>query len=577
MAQQPNAGYNHHRGAVPLLQETSPFRTGLFMVVNLAAFIAANAFWQYLATGQWLDFSLHAYRRDLATPLGEMLLRPLSIFSHPWLILVAGLLLGVILLMPILVSVLYRLALAAPFVVVVAVIGRAPVLAVVLAAGCLLAARTRLRSDLPFLAAMLGFVPAGVYLYFFAFFGTDTAAVQPLQRLVLAAPVILAVVVAVLGLATVLGLTRFVGFKPDIAWPVLLLLLAGAVTIFYTQVGTDELEYALITENLAAGDAVFEPQAVETWKRQNHAEKVDDKYLQRLRRQVINCCLSFVSRYPTSERAPAVLWVAAQAASLQVDSSALQVGLVKYSAAYPAQASAALWERLAGEYGHSPQAGVAYWRLGELAMRRGEVRQAYAYLVRAQGKLASQSVAAAPAAGKSITDVFTPTPSVPADRYYAEAAFAVRKLLWLMDSNEVLNDLPSAEALAAYLNCNPCDAHYLERLSELAGTYEHTHLEDNLKLAVALACPSPYERAEMLILLAAKKGSDAAVEANYELGRLVLRTAGAPALPLVENMHKAEDYFRAIQAAGQSPWKSLAEEYLATLAVTSRSTQASQP
>jgi len=451
------------------------------------------------------------------------------------------------------------------------------VLAVVLAFGCLLASRTRLRSDLPFLATVLGFVPAGVYLYFFAFFGADTAAVQPLQRLVLAGPFVLAVVVAVLASAAVLGLSRLVGFKPDVAWPVLLLLLAGAVTIFYTQVGTDELEYALVTENLAAGDAVFEPEALETWKRQNHAERFDDPYLHRLQRQVIDCCLSFVSRYPASERAPAVLWVAAQAASLQVDGPALQVGLVKYSAAYPLQASAALWERLAGEYGASPQAGVAYWRLGELAMRRGEVRQAYAYLVRAQGKLAGQTVAAAPAAVKSITDVFAPTPSVPAERYYAEAAFAAGKLLWLMDSDDVLNDVPSAEALAAYLNCNPCDAHYLDRLSELAGTYEHTHMGDHLKLAVALACPNPYERAEMLILLASRKGSPAAIEANYELGRLVLQTAGAPALPLVENLHKAEDYFRAIQAAGPSPWKSLAEEYLATLAAANRSAQAGQP
>ena len=83
---------------------------------------------------------------------------------------------------------------------------------------------------------------------------------------------------------------------------------------------------------------------------------------------------------------------------------------------------------------------------------------------------------------------------------------------------------------------------------------------------MALACPNLYERAEMLILLAARGDPDAAIEANYELGRLTMRTAEAPALPLVENLRQAEDYFRAVQAAGISPWKPLAEEYLAALA-----------
>jgi hypothetical protein len=314
---------------------------------------------------------------------------------------------------------------------------------------------------------------------------------------------------------------------------------------------------------------------MDAWTRENRTEGLNPQTLririqddlQRRRQELSARCLRFVERYPGSERAPAALWAAAQAASTQLDGPALQVGLVKCSASHPSQASVALWERLAASYPDSPQAALAYWRLGELAMRRGEVHQAYQLLNKAmEGLTRRPPQAEAASVGGPVGEVFSASPSAPSDRYYGEVTFAVRRLLWLMDSNDVLDDLPSTEALAAYLNCNPLDAHYPDRLSALAGLYEQTRLGDNLKLAVAQACPNLYDRAEMLILLAARGDTDTAIEANYELGRLAMRTAEAPALPLVENLRQAEDYFRAIQAAEASPWKPLAEEHLAALA-----------
>ncbi|MCJ7543212.1 MAG: hypothetical protein MUP47_01395 [Phycisphaerae bacterium] len=584
MARQTDTGYDHHRGAQPLLQQSGPVLQAAYAAANLAVFCTVNVFWRYLATGQWVDISLSSYRRDLGTPLGEILLRPLSVFSHPWMILVAGVLLGGMIFAPILITVLHRLALAAVFVTVVAAVGHAPVLGAALGVGCLLAARTRLRSDMPFLAVLLGLALVAVYLYFFALFGFESSAVQPIQRLVLVAPFVLAVVVAVLGAAVALGLARATGFRPDVIWPVMLVVAAVPVVAFYALLGPAELEYTLIAEQLATGDPVFEPVTLDAWSRQNPTEglnpqtlriRIEDD-LERRWQELAARCLRFVERYPGSERAAAALWVAAQAASAQLDGPALQVGLIKCSASYPVQASASLWERLGQEYPRSPQAGLAHWRLGELAMRRGEVHQAYTHLVKAQEELTRRAAQpAAPPGGGPFAKIFSPEPSVPSDRYYDEAAFAVRRLQWLMDSNDVLNALPSAEALAAYLNCNPRDTHYLDLLSRLAGLYEQTHLGDNLKLAVALACPNLYERAEMLILLADRGDTDAAIEANYELGRLTMRTAEAPALPLVENLRQPEDYFRAIQAASPSPWKPLAEEHLASLARRTASPPAS--
>ena len=124
----------------------------MFLVVNLAAFAVVSAFWQYLSTGRWVDFSPSAYRHDLATGAGQMLLEPLSVFRYPWMMLASGLLLATLLVVPVMVSVLYRLPLAGLFVLVLAGVGHAPVLALTVALGCVLATRTTLRSDMPFLA-----------------------------------------------------------------------------------------------------------------------------------------------------------------------------------------------------------------------------------------------------------------------------------------------------------------------------------------------------------------------------------------------------------------------------------------
>ncbi|HOF19533.1 MAG TPA: hypothetical protein PK082_11535, partial [Phycisphaerae bacterium] len=96
MAETSTRDYDHHRGSAPLLRPTSWWRLGGFMLLNVVGFLAVNAFWQYLFRGEWLDFSAQAYRHDLVTPLGAVLVSPLSIFTHPWMILVTGLLLATV-------------------------------------------------------------------------------------------------------------------------------------------------------------------------------------------------------------------------------------------------------------------------------------------------------------------------------------------------------------------------------------------------------------------------------------------------------------------------------------------------
>jgi hypothetical protein len=104
-------------------------------------------------------------------------------------------------------------------------------------------------------------------------------------------------------------------------------------------------------------------------------------------------------------------------------------------------------------------------------------------------------------------------------------------------------------------------------LNDPARKRERTALGDNIKLAIALQTPNVYERAEMLVQLARDERTDAAIVANFELGKLALRTAEAPVINLVDGLKTPEEYFRIILAAPPNPYQQKAAEMLASMAI----------
>jgi hypothetical protein len=353
--------------------------------------------------------------------------------------------------------------------------------------------------------------------------------------------------------------------------------LAGATSIFYARIGSDELDCALIAEGLGPGDTIFQPVKLEQWRLEQGAEGLNQQtleirlqdHLQRLRQSLIGRCRRFVARHARSKRVGPVLWIEAQCQSLQLDVSAFQAGTVRYSASFPSSGSVRLWQQIGQECPGTPHAALADGRLGELALRRQDVKEADLRLQAAakglEGLLAAQrrAVMLEPETG-----LFQPAEAVPSLGYYAETLLRIRRLIWLMERNNVLNDPTDGEALAAMLNENPYEPQYEERLGRLAGRYEKTALGDNLKLAVAMATADPYGQAEMLIWLAEDERTDAAVEANYQLGMLVMQTARAHALRLIPKLKKPQDYFQIVIAAPPNPWTQLAREHLSRLEET---------
>lgn len=591
-----------------LVRTRGAWGTGFFLALNLAAFAGVSVLSRYVATGEWINLSPAAYYRDPIAGFSEVFLHPLSIFTHPWMIVVLGLLLGLSIFVPVVIAVLYGPVPSFVFAVMLAVLGHAPVLGyapalgVVLAIGCALAGFAKLRRDMPFLALILGLLPAAGWLALSALAVGDAAAVLPLQRWALYAPFLIAFIAAMLAGAVVLGLTWLAGYRPGAVFPVVVLLLAAPAAIFHLRIGPDELDYALIVGRLQTDGSIFEDEALEPWTRRNRAEGLNRQTIRvrveedlKLRRDgLVDRCEQFLQRHPDSRRAAAIRWLRAQAVSLQLDAVAFAGGLIKYSPSYPLPTAAGAWRDLLDYHAAAPQAALADWRLGELNLRAVArpspkspadlVEQAAEHLHRAAETLGEMFPTVAQRQGRAApARMFSPATDVPDRDYYRGALEAVERLVWLMEQNGVrveygkLADANSAEALAAYLDVNPKRPDHYKRLSALlspaAGRREGTAMGDNLKLAVALQTADIYERAGMLIQLSRDERTDAAIVANFELGKLALRTAEAPAIALVKDLKTPEEYFRTVIAAPPNPYQQKAAELLTALAARSKAKQ----
>jgi len=597
-----NQQYDHHRGSDPLLRPTARGRTVAMLGMNLVLFVASCSFlWQYLATGHWLDPSAEAYVAGMNTPLSGILVHPLSIFAHPWMILVNSLLLALMFFVPLVIAVMYHEIVALGFVLVVAAVGRAPALALLQAVGCVLAARTRLRSDSPFLAVLLGMSPLLAYMLIFALTVGESARV-PLQKWMLYSVVGSAMLLGVLAAAGELGLVKVLRYKPGALCPVMIVTLTAAAVVFRVRVGPDELAYALLTAELdrpGEPDRLFESVSLEKWQEAHGAERLGrDELKGRLRRELdrrkadlIDRCDRFLAAHGDSDRAPGVLWIKAQLQSLALDEADYEDAydavnftnapgipkrravLISHCAEFVEPASEKTWRRLLKNHPGSSHATLAAWRLGVLALRRQDVAAAEKLLSAAKTRLLAlrKKTAALPQRGRS-ERVFVPVASVPhgnAD-YYEEALGDIERLLWLMRENHVKDDPPSAEALGEYLKISRRDPHRLEHLAVLAGRYEGTHMGDNLKLAEALMTTDTLTKARKLIKLAEDKVSDAGIEANYKLAYLRMGTGSASALPLMVKLKKPREYFNIVASARDNPWGRIARERLAQLHAQSK-------
>ncbi|MCL2700722.1 MAG: hypothetical protein FWE88_03395 [Phycisphaerae bacterium] len=575
--------YDHHRGKLPLLRPTSRGRVSIFLTINFIGFVFASCFWLFITRGQWVDFDLASYWASIVTPLGVSFLRPMSVLDQHWMIFVFGLTLSALLLVPIMTAVMYRLMYAIAQAGIVFVLGHSPGLAISLAVGSFLAARTPLRSDMPFLAFLLGLVPSAVYLAVMTFIGIEPAAL-PFERLLVKAPVLLAFVAAVAAAGVVLTLARLAGYRPGMLWPVAAVLWIVPLALFYAHEGPARVRFNLLAQSPAM--SLFGAQtSLESWRAArddaealDSPEAIDEAFRESGRREMLRLWRRFLDSHGGSASAPAAAYLYAQAAGLQLDRDAYDMGVVRFRVGRAVEASRPMWERLATQYKEAPQSALARLRLAELDMADGAMEQGLANLAEAYRKLQ----AALPAHGKERR---RPAAVVelqwPEREAYQTALARVEWLLWLTRRDGVTNDVETAAVLAAWMSLDEVamgTSRYVAELERLIEQDPGGALSDDLRLALALRGPAS-SRAEALLALADRRGSETWVAATYELGLLSLTVRAAAALPTTRPAAETADapvsdrpaleepavYFRRVRDVGDTPWRARAVYWLTGL------------
>ncbi len=561
----------------PLLCPTGTVRAVIFLTITLLAYAASNAFTYYLDSGAWFSVDVAGFERSIAQTLGSTMLEPISIFSHPWLIVIRGLLLSAMIAVPLLVACLYHSRYCTLFLLCVAILAHAPVMALVLGVGCMLVAMTPLRRRNPSLAILLGMLPMWVYLIFST--RNLPFALLPKQRLMLAVPLLTAAIGAIVAVGLVLIIAHYARYRPGVIWPVMAVLLAVPAWLFFSHIGTDELEFSLLAQRLSPAGTAFVDEALESQDR--HPGRSPDKpvvekaqrTLERRKANSVVACDDFIQHHPSSPRMAAVLWIKGTIEDTQLCVPALYAGLVQHYDDFPLPQSRSTWEQLASGFAGDARAAAACYRLAHLDLRDGQPAAAAANLEQASKIIEKTCINQLSATPKSWwADVFSSDPGPPTCDYFARLSGDVARLQLLIQANGILQDANAAAACAALISVDSrhvIESDFDEQMAELAKRYDETKLADNIDLARAMGKSNLIERARLLRNLEDQPGSDASIEANYRLAELAMKVEVIPALG--RYLEKPEVYLRRVLAAVKNPWQPLAARELARLTATTQS------
>ncbi len=579
-------------------------RAVVLLITNLLLFCGLCVFTHWLHVGKPFDFSLSSYLAPFrfwgsgSPNLNDFILFPIDVTRVPMHAVVLGLLLGAIVGVPIVVAILYRFVCAVPFLLAVLLLAHMPWMAITLTGSCILAAVRPFRLNFRFGSALLGLVPVLLYLYLATRGGSEQAGVaSPIEKLLLAAPWIMAILAAAAMMGLALLIARIVRFRPGPVAPTLALMFVAPVLVFHTKVGTDELAYRVLEARYGPRSPRFEPvRNAEPMLRHMLAELLRDDVLyqhyrdellrvlagdgtpmRRLARyhlltgfmadraEAYEACRRFISDYPRSRYIPNVLYIQARVLDTRLDERALDDDPPRRALYddYPHVQSESVWLKLLTGFPDSPLALAAGVRLAELHLRRGEVAEARALLERVlQRAEAHPQQAATQPSLRSLLARAAPEASLE----FQSQPFrrAARNLLDLIDANA---DDPryGNRPLRDYMRLDPHRPGYADALLRMARQYRDGLLMDNLMVAWAETLADPLRRAAALEACVRRfPNGDALPQALFRLADLEIQTLGADD-PQVRERGIGR-LRRLVQQFGETTWGRQAAERLAMVA-----------
>ncbi len=533
-------------------------------LLAVMAFGVSCSFWSKILSGSFWSFNFQAVTSPELWYLWQSVVTGLSIFEYPWQILVLGLLMGILAIVPVLISQLMSFRYSLPFILLVFFVANLPAFAVCLLVSCIAVACRPLRFRSRFIAVVLCTAPQ---LAFWAYFG-GVRGVEPIKWGFSFTPWICAGLIG-LGIAgLVLGIGHFTRYRPGLVWVVTSIFLLLAIVTFEIRIGFGELDYQLyVARNDPEQTSEFHDHSITEALDETLTNPVVRKYLagffyptepiplraelkreiqiqlsqdrwpswfivpQELKYQVKRQKLVeqyglFISRRSKSRRMSIALYYKALLSEYSPDIEVLgQKEVLHFYNDYPYERSREIWYRLYREFGDSPESLEARWRIAKHWAGQGRFEQADELVAEAQTMIAEQLKLLEKEQTQNET-FFSPF------RPPADSAMTVFKLTELQRKlNQLRNlistenrtgEVESARRLAKFVVLNPHASDYAQRLDELLKQMgDGDRLRDNILLAQTKLVADEQLQAENLGQLHKKfQDTDGGMQALYELALL---------------------------------------------------------
>ncbi|MBA7475401.1 hypothetical protein ES707_10771 [subsurface metagenome] len=537
-------------------------------LLAVVAFSVSCLFWSKTLAGVFWSFNLDAITSAEFWSLGRPIItgasRGVSIFEYPWQVLVLGLLMGILGIVPVLVSQLLSFHYSLPFILAVFFIANLPGFAISLLVSCVAAACRPLRFRSRIVAVALCTAPQLVY---WGCFG-GAWKLEPIKLGFSFAPWICAWLIG-LGIAgLVLGIGHFTRYRPGPVWAFTCLVLLIAVIVFQVKIGFDELDYQLyvaknnpehisefhdhsITE--ALDETITNPGVIKylaayfyptepiplrsELKREIQIQLSYDRWpswfilppelnYQAKKQWLFKQYDMFIRLRPQSRRMPIALYYKALLSEYSPDIKLLgQKEILHFYSDYPYERSRRVWYRLYSEFGDSPESLEGRWRIAKDWAGQARFEQADKLLAEAQSMVTEQLKLLEKEQTQSDTFLSPfrpPTDSAMTESKLAELQRKLNQLRSLISAENKTDKPESIKHLARFVMLNPYSQDYALYLDELLEELDDKDpLRDNILLAQTKLVADKQLRAEKLSQLHKEsQDTDGGMQALYELARL---------------------------------------------------------
>lgn len=550
-------------------------------LLAVVAFGLTCLFWSRIVTGSFWSFDLDAPLSALNWRLDQSIVTGVSIFEYPWQILVLGILMGIMAVVPLLVSQLLSFRYSLLLIVEVLLLANLPGLALCLLVSCVAVACRPLRFRSRFIAIALCTAPQ---LLYWGFLGSARD-VEPVKWGFSFAPWICAWLVGLIIAAVVLGIGHYTRYRPGLVWVCTSLVVVAAIAVFEAKIGFDELDYQLyVAENIPGDVTEFHDHRITEALDRTLSDPTVRRYLEGffypsepipLRQELkeeIQIQLSydrwpswfivpselqyrqkkqwlsqqydrfinparpwwmplflyekFIQRRSTSKRMALALYCKALLSEYSPDLKMLEEKeILHFYSDYPHERSRETWHILYRDFGTSPESAEARWRIAKHWAGLGRFEQAGSVLAEVDPMVTKrlQVLREEQSPNGTFFSPFQPPPdSVMTESKLTDLRRRMNQLRLLISPENRTGKPAVEQRLAEFVMLNPHSLDYSWHLDKLLQkTDGEDPLRDNVLLAKTKLIADEQLRAERLKDLHEEfQGTDGAMQALYELGLL---------------------------------------------------------